>query len=1112
MAPSASAATCSSRVMYMVAHEDDSLLFQSPDLLHDIQSGACVTTVFTTAGDAGLNQTYWSGREAGAEAGYANMAGVADSWTQSVTDAASHHIATFTLAGAPNVTLLFLRLPDGDGDGSGFAAYGNESLQKLWAGVIDHLHPVDGSAAYTGRDLVDTLASVMTSLSPTVIHVQDYLGTPGDGDHSDHHFTAYFARSAQQQYTSPHTFIGYEDYGTSTQPVDISSTDLTAKDAAFYTYTPYDPLVCQTATTCAGTGYDAWLGRQYEVGSFAGPQPNLAPTANAGPAQTAASGATVRLDGTASSDPNSDFLTYQWTQTAGPAVTLSSATSPTPTFVAPLTSATMTFQLTVNDGQVDSSPSDVQVKVVPPNCAAGQWQAQYYPNTSLTGTPSAVRCEAAIDNDWGSGGPAGVGVGNDNFSIRWTQQTSVPWTGPYTFTATANDGIRVLVDGAAVINQWHDTQTATSYAASRVLAAGSHTVSVEYYENTGDAVAKAGYTSGLPTCPAGQWLAQYYPNTVLTGTAAVRCDAAIDNDWGYGGPTGVGVGNDLFSVRWMQGITVPASGPYKFTATANDGMRVLVDGTPVIDQWHIQAATTYTASKVLAAGSHTITVEYYEDAGLAVAKASFGVDTAPQSALTWSALNASGPTGLALSYSSSPGSAPAGTVCEITMTKGTAIPLATGEVVHSGCAAGATVVRNLQPNTVYTFAVRTRYPNGTVSVPAVRAATTRTVAGYLTDNNHVGHVWHTGMLPASGVGAAGLAVSRTGVVHTLFLRATSTGSSFIYYAWHRPGSRWSTPVALGWAGRPLDRPLFLSLAGSGQLVAGWTTAGTTGEVVAYRIRPPGSARWGSLHRIAANSQLVGLVQDNRGALHLLTSGRYRLTYWTNATGSWTSQTLPRTSSVSWLNGGIAFDPITNRVIVAYSDASPHGSTVIKVGGKPASSRWFSYFYKRATLATPISGSQMSVAAVTSVTADGGRITVGLRRAGATSTAGSYVMSGSAAATVGGLSRIRGTTAVDGDPWTSPHLAGYGGPLVNAVSPTRVIITFTRISPTWRTNAQGVFMVTRLFSTATHRWMFTTPVQRSTSPYDRPVGAARDSAGHLYVAYFRTTCDIARWRL
>ncbi len=74
-------------------------------------------------------------------------------------------------------------------------------------------------------------------------------------------------------------------------------------------------------------------------------------------------GATVQLDGAASSDVNGDPLTYQWTQTAGTPVTLSNNTASRPTFTAPASPATLTFQLVVNDGQVTSTPSTVTITV-----------------------------------------------------------------------------------------------------------------------------------------------------------------------------------------------------------------------------------------------------------------------------------------------------------------------------------------------------------------------------------------------------------------------------------------------------------------------------------------------------------------------------------------------------------------------------------------------------------------------------------------------------------------------------------------------------------------------------------------------------------------------------
>jgi hypothetical protein len=88
----------------------------------------------------------------------------------------------------------------------------------------------------------------------------------------------------------------------------------------------------------------------------------------------------------------------------------------------------------------------------------------------------------------GPWGPTGVGVCTDNFSVGWVKTQSFT-AGTCTFTVTADDGVRVYLDGSLVIDQWKD-QPPTTYTASRSVSAGDHTVSVEYYEHTEVAVAR----------------------------------------------------------------------------------------------------------------------------------------------------------------------------------------------------------------------------------------------------------------------------------------------------------------------------------------------------------------------------------------------------------------------------------------------------------------------------------------------------------------------------------------------------------------------------------------------------------------------------------------------
>lgn len=128
--------------------------------------------------------------------------------------------------------------------------------------------------------------------------------------------------------------------------------------------------------------------------------------------------------------------------------------------------------------------------------------------------------------------------------------------------------------------------------------------------------------AGPIECPAGQFRAEYFNNRDLAGPPSrVRCESApLNYDWGTGAPPDTGLGPDEFSVRWT-GRFYFSSGFYRFTARADDGVRLWIGGgSPVIDAWKDQSPTSYYAYQYLFRGEYTVRLEYYEAGGGAVSQ------------------------------------------------------------------------------------------------------------------------------------------------------------------------------------------------------------------------------------------------------------------------------------------------------------------------------------------------------------------------------------------------------------------------------------------------------------------------------------------------------------
>jgi hypothetical protein len=236
------------------------------------------------------------------------------------------------------------------------------------------------------------------------------------------------------------------------------------------------------------------------------------------------------------------------------------------------------------------------------------WRGEYFGNRALAGAPVVIRDEAAVSFNWGAGAPAG-GLPLDGFSARWSRAQLFE-EGLYRFYLTVDDGGRLYLDGDLVIDEWKDG-TRRELRAERRLAAGSHTVRVEYYEGSGLASAELRWEK-LTAYP--DWKGEYWGNSTLSGNpVVVRNDPSLDFTWSQG-PAQAGLPSDSFSARWTRTLTFEAA-TYRFHVLVDDGARLWVDSTLVVDEWRGGGEREATGDHALAPGGHSLRLEFFEVAG-----------------------------------------------------------------------------------------------------------------------------------------------------------------------------------------------------------------------------------------------------------------------------------------------------------------------------------------------------------------------------------------------------------------------------------------------------------------------------------------------------------------
>ena len=220
-------------------------------------------------------------------------------------------------------------------------------------------------------------------------------------------------------------------------------------------------------------------------------------------------------------------------------------------------------------------------------------RAEYFTNASsgspFTGSPVLVTTNATVNFSSATNWP-GVVVGSNHFAVRWTGSVQPQFSETYNFITTADDGVRLFINGQLLINDWVDKTNATSRTNSISLAAQQfYTIELDYYQATNNASVTLAWSSlSAPFSVVPQ--TQLYPFTnppptvaiaaPLAGasyTAAASVTISADADAPNNPINGVSFyANNIFlgsvgAVPYTLTVTGLAAGSYALTAVATDG-------------------------------------------------------------------------------------------------------------------------------------------------------------------------------------------------------------------------------------------------------------------------------------------------------------------------------------------------------------------------------------------------------------------------------------------------------------------------------------------------------------------------------------------------------------
>jgi hypothetical protein len=232
-------------------------------------------------------------------------------------------------------------------------------------------------------------------------------------------------------------------------------------------------------------------------------------------------------------------------------------------------------------------------------------------NVSGNGAALAVTTATAVADSTPPTSPTGLVarvVSPTQVRLNWQPGTDDVGVTGY---QVSRDGVPV---GTAAVFSYSDT----------TVRAGAHTYAVTGRDAAGNLSPAASADVVVPSAAANGLTGSYFDTAGFTSKKLVRTDPTIAFSWGTARPAAT-VGADTFSVQWTGSLLPVADGTYTFYLSSDEGVRLWIDGAPVLDDWtpHLAREVRSGAVPLTASRAHVVRIDYYDKTGAASVRLSW---------------------------------------------------------------------------------------------------------------------------------------------------------------------------------------------------------------------------------------------------------------------------------------------------------------------------------------------------------------------------------------------------------------------------------------------------------------------------------------------------------